>query len=143
MVSDNGQVIEFDKAGARLTDESVPVDYVMVDGLGVGDVSDVVLRDRNELAADGMIVVVTQVNGKSNELVGTPDIISRGFVHMKDNRELLVGVKEAVKKAFAKHGKDGTVEDDLLRASIRNSVGEFVSHKTQRRPMVLPVIVRV
>ncbi len=143
LVADNGQVIEFDKAGARLTDESVPVDYVMVDGLGVGDVSDVVLRDRNELAADGMIVVVTQVNGKSNELVGTPDVISRGFVHMKDNRELLVGVKEAVKKAFAKHGKDGTVEDDLLRASIRNSVGEFVSHKTQRRPMVLPVIVRV
>ncbi len=143
LVADNGQVIEFDKAGARLTDESVPVDYVMVDGLGVGDVSDIVLRDRNELAADGMIVVVTQIKGKTSELVGAPDVISRGFVHMKDNRELIVGVKEAVRKAFAKHSKENTVEDDLLRASIRNSVGEFVSHKTQRRPMVLPVIVRI
>ena len=80
LVADNGQVIEFDKAGARLTDEHVVVDNVMVDGLGVGDVSDVVLRDRNELAADGMIVVVTRVSGKSNDLLGAPDVVSRGFV---------------------------------------------------------------
>ena len=142
-VGDNGQIMEFKGDKGVMRREKAPTDYVFVDGLGVGDVSDVVLRDRNELAADGMIVIVTQVDGKTGDLVGTPDVISRGFVHMKDNRELINGIKKGVEMALQKKAKDGGADDDYIRENIRNQVGRFVLTKTQRRPMILPVVIRV
>lgn len=142
-VADNGQLMEFKKDKGIMRKEKVPTDYVFVDGLGVGDVSDVILRDRNELAADGMIVIVTQMESKTGKLVGQPDIISRGFVHMKENRELLLGIREAVAKSMTSKDPKQTADDDYIRQNIRNNVGQFVLQKTNRRPMVLPVVISV
>ncbi len=88
-IPDNGQVMEFTKAGGRLTNQKIPSDYVFVDGLGVGDVSHVVLRDRQMMAEDGMIVVIATIQKKTGKLVGNPDIISRGFIYMKEQKKLV------------------------------------------------------
>src|SRR3989344_7294050 len=95
-ITDNGQIIEFTKHGGRLTNKKVPSDHVMVDGLGVGDVSHVVLRERQTMAEEGMIVVIVTIDEKRGEIVGSPDIISRGFIFMKDNQELIAKVRAKV-----------------------------------------------
>lgn len=141
-VADNGQVIEFDKAGARLTAEYVPSEYVFVDGLGVGDVSEVVLRDRRELAEDGMIVVVCTVAKKTGELLNA-DVISRGFIFQKDPQGLIGRTKEFVRKALKDNDPNSPAFDDYLKNKIRNEVGNFIFKETERRPMVVPVVLTV
>lgn len=142
-VADNGQVMEFDANGARLTKEKVASEYVMVDGLGVGDVSDVVLRDRVALAEDGVFVVIATVEKKTGALVGSPDIISRGFVYMRENKELIERSRAFVKKLLKDKDPRSGAFDEHLRNKIRNDVGAFLFHATKRRPMVLPVIIEV
>jgi len=142
-VTDNGQLMEFKNGRGVMRKEKVPTNYVFVDGLGVGDVSDVVLRDRNELASDGMIVIIAQVEQKTGKLVGQPDIISRGFVHMKENRDLIMGIKKVVQKSASSSDPKSTADDDYVRRQIRNEVGQFVLQKTNRRPMILPVVIGV
>ncbi len=147
-VADNGQVIELAKGkngdiDARMTSEKVPTDYVFVDGLGVGDVSQVVLRDRKALAEDGMVVVIVQVEGRTGKVVGTPDIVSRGFVLMKENRDLLNGTRDAILKAIDSKDAKSLADTDHIRNAIRDQVGNFLFRKTERRPMVLPVIIEV
>lgn len=142
-VADNGQIMEFKGNRGVMRKEKAPSSYVFVDGLGVGDVSDVVLRDRNELASDGMIVVITQVEKKTGKLVGAPDIISRGFVHMKENRDLILGIKKVVERSASSSDPKSAADDDYIRQQIRNEVGKFVLQKTNRRPMILPVVISV
>ncbi len=147
-VADNGQVVEFEKAKngkvvGRLSQEKVITDYVMVDGLGVGDVSDIVLRDRRVMAEDGMIVVIATIDSKTGDPIGNPDIISRGFVYMKENRELIEKTRMMVKKMVKEHGPSTKAEDDYIKNKIRNDVGQFLFRKTKRRPMVLPVVIKV
>jgi ribonuclease J len=140
-VSENGQVTEFDNNGARLTKERVETDYVMVDGLGVGDVSEVVLRDRNMLAEEGIFVVIATIHKQTGELVGSPDIISRGFVYMKDNRELIEKARAQVKKILKDNDKRTPAFEDHLKNKLRNELGAMLWKATKRRPMVLPVII--
>lgn len=142
-VVDNGQVMEFAKDHGRLTQEKVPTDYVFVDGLGVGDVSQVVLRDRQVLAEDGMVVVIVQVEKRTGRLVGNPDIISRGFIYMKDHVELIEGTRKEVKKLIV--DKDSTSEADTkyIRDQVRDEIGKYLFKKTERRPMILPVVIEV
>lgn len=142
-VVDNGQVMEFAKDHGRLTQEKVPTDYVFVDGLGVGDVSQVVLRDRQVLAEDGMVVVIVQVEKRTGKLVGNPDIISRGFIYMKDHAELIEGTRKEVKKLMV--DKDPTSEADTkyIRDQVRDEIGKYLFKKTERRPMILPVVIEV
>ncbi len=142
-VADNGQIMEFDEKGARLTKEKVSSEYVMVDGLGVGDVSDVVLRDRVALAEDGVFVVIATIEKKTGALVGSPDIISRGFVYMRENKELIERSRAFVKKLLKDKDPKSGAFDEHLRNKIRNDVGAFLFHATKRRPMVLPVIIEV
>ena len=142
-VVDNGQVVEFDTDGGRVTKERVLTDYVMVDGLGVGDVSEVVLRDRVALAEDGVFVVIATVQKKTGELVGSPDIISRGFVYMRENKELIERARAHVKKLLKDKDPRSGAFDEHLRNKIRNDMGAFLFHATKRRPMVLPVIIEV
>lgn len=141
-VADNGQIIEFDKTGARLTADYVPSEYVFVDGLGVGDVSEVVLRDRRELAEDGMMIVVCTIAKKTGELVNT-DTISRGFIYQKDAQGLVMRTKEFVKKTMKDNDPNSPAFDDYLKNKIRNEVGNFIFKETERRPMILPVIIMV
>lgn len=147
-VGDNGQVVEFAKDASgksvgQLTKEKVPTDYVMVDGLGVGDVSHIVLRDRRVMAEDGMIVIITTVDNKTGEPIGNPDIISRGFVYMKENKELIEKTRMKVKKIVKDHDPRTPADDDFLKNKIRNDVGQFLYANTKRRPMVLPVVIKV
>ena len=141
-VVDNGQVMEFWKDGGRLTKEKVPADHVFVDGLGVGDVSHVVLRDRKELSEDGMVVVVVQHDGKTGKMVGKPEIVSRGFVFMKEQKDLMDGTTAVVQKMIEGRKSD-SVDTAELRDKIRDEVGNFLFARTERRPMVVPVIIQV
>lgn len=144
-VADNGQVVSFKMIGGKveglLTDEKVPTDYVMVDGLGVGDVSEIVLRDRRMMSEDGMIVVIATIDSHTGDLIGNPDLISRGFVHMKENRDLIEKTRMRVKKIVKE--KAALTDDDYIKNKIRNDIGQFLFTQTKRRPMVLPVVIKV
>ncbi len=141
-VADNGQIIEFDKKGGRLTKEKVPTEYVFVDGLGVGDVSHVVLRDRQVMAADGMIVVIVTIDKHKGTLVQNPDLISRGFIYMKENKKIIEETRLKARKIFKGNLKGG-IDENYFKDKIRNEIGQFLYQKTKRRPMVLPVIIQV
>lgn len=146
-VADNGQVVELKKENGKvegaLTKEKIPTDYVMVDGLGVGDVSNIVLRDRRMMAADGMIVVIVTIDSKTGDIIGNPDLISRGFIYMKENRDLIESTRMKVKKMVKDKPSVTLADDDLLKNKIRNDIGQFLFNKTKRRPMVLPVVIKV
>lgn len=142
-VADNGQIIEFDKSGGRLTKQYVTTDYVMVDGLGVGDVSEIVLRDRQMLAGDGMFVVIVTVDKRTGALLGSPDIISRGFVYLKESKDLIERARARVKKIMHDTDKRSPAFEDYIKNKIRNDIGQFLFNQTRRRPMVLPVLIEV
>jgi len=141
LILDNGRIAEFDKNGGRISNHKVPAEYVFVDGLGVGDISHVVLRDRQMMAEDGMIVVIVTIDTKKGQLVQNPDLISRGFIHMKESKKLVEETRQRAKKIF----KDmkGEVDENYYKDRIRNEIGKFLYEKTERRPMVLPVIIQV
>jgi ribonuclease J len=144
MIADNGQIMEFDKErNGRLTNQKVPTDYVFVDGLGVGDTNHVVLRDRQELAGDGIVIVVAVVNHRSGKLLHLPDIISRGFIYMKEHQELIQLARKKVADTLKKLDTPGPVDIGDIKDRIRDELGEYLFHKTQLRPMVLPIIVEV
>ena len=141
-VADNGQVIEFTKTGGKLTNTRVPADYVFVDGLGVGDISNVVLRDRQVMAGDGMLVVIATVDAKTGKLLQSPDIISRGFIYMKENKKLVEQTRSKIKSLLKDNTKQAS-NDTYIKDKIRNELGQFLFTKTQRRPMILPVLIEV
>ncbi len=144
VMGDNGQVIEVGPDYIKTLKEKVPTDYVMVDGLGVGDVGTVVLRDRQHLAEDGMFVVITVINKSTGKVVGNPDIISRGFVYLRESKELLRDVRKKTKQIVESDTSgSGTFNEDILKENIRKKIGQYLYTKTQRRPMLLPVIIEV
>ena len=146
-ILENGQVLELNSAGeAKIMETKVPAGYVFVDGLGVGDVGEVVLRDRQVMASDGMFVIIITLDRRTGKLVNQPDIISRGFIYMKNNDELVREVKHEVRKlSEAGSGGKAKLEPNwaYLRQQIRDEVGEYLFQKTQRRPMILPVVIEI
>jgi len=140
---DNGSVVEASPGEVKLAPQKVPIEYVFVDGLGVGDVSHVVLRDRQMLAADGMLVVVVTMDGKSGKLVGSPDIISRGFVYMKDSKKLIDETRHKIKDILNGSDVKKLADEAFIRDRMRNELGQFLFQKTERRPMILPVVIEV
>ena len=141
---ENGQVVTLTQKSFTIEKEKVPSFYVMVDGLGVGDIGEVVLRDRQVLAEDGMFVIVAVIDRLTGKVKGSPDIISRGFVYLRESKELL---KETRKKTveIINHatGSGGAVNWSYIKDEIRNKIGDFLFTKTERRPMVLPVVIEV
>ena len=135
-VVENGQVIEFDDEGARLG-ERVGGGHVLIDGLGIGDVGEVVLRDRHLLSRDGFVVVVVALDEASKEIIEGPDIISRGFVYMRDAEDLIEEAKSLVIEALANGHRD------TASALIRDTLAEFLYRRTRRRPMIFPVVLEV
>ena len=116
----------------------------MVDGLGVGDVGEVVLRDRQMLAKDGMFVIVAIVDRQTGKVRGSPDIISRGFVYLRESKELLKITRKRVVDIVNKAaGTGGAVNWSYIKNEIRNKIGQFLFSKTKRRPMILPVVIEV
>ncbi len=143
-VTDNGQIVEFSKRGLKVTNEKVNTDYVFVDGLGIGDVSHIVLRDRKMLADDGMVVVIATIRKRDGKLVQNPDVVSRGFIHLKENKELVEAMRRKVKTVVMKNYDPRTPAQEMfIKNKIRNELGQFIFTKTERRPMVLPVIIEV
>ncbi len=145
-VADNGQVVECKEGVCALTKEKVPANYVFVDGLGVGDIGDVVLRDRQMMARDGMFVVIATFDNRSRRVLGNPDLISRGFIYMRESKELLMEVRKLVKKVVeqsAGNHAPGEINWAYIKDNIKEEVGEFLYHKTHRHPMVLPVVIEV
>ena len=144
-VLENGSVLEFnDRGEARVLSEKVQAGYVFVDGLGVGDVGEVVIRDRQLMAQDGMFVIITSIDRRTGKLVNQPEILSRGFVYMKNNDDLIREVKHEVRKMIESGAKNNMEPNwAYLRQQIRDDVGEYLFQKTQRRPMILPVVIEV
>ncbi len=142
-VADNGQIMEFTKKDARLSNDYVNTEYVFVDGTGVGDVSHIVLRDRVQLSSDGMLVVIAQVDARTGALVGSPDIISRGFVYMKENKELIAATRNKVKQLLVDKDPQSGADAPYLRDKIHQGLSQFLWAKTRRQPMILPVIIQV
>lgn len=142
-VIDNGQVLEANHAGTvGLTKEQAGGGLVFVDGLGVGDIGQVVLRDRKHMAEDGMFVIIVTVERRSGRLVGSPDILSRGFVYLRESGHLLDDVRAQVKKKFGGI-KNKPGDWNFLKNKIRDDIGDYLFDQTQRRPMVLPVVIEV
>ncbi len=139
----NGIVIKADRNTIQTTNESVPANYVMVDGLGVGDVKEVVLRDRQMLAKDGIFVIIAAIDTKTNKVMGSPDIISRGFVYLKESQDLLKKSRFIVKKIVQESANMHPINITFIKDNIRERVGKYLFQKTKRRPMVLPVVIEV
>lgn len=142
-VADNGQVMEFVAGKGRLTDSKIVSDYVFVDGLGVGDISEVVLRDRKTLAADGMVVVIAPVVERTGALAGKPHVVSHGFVQVEHNRGLIEEIEKQVGKIVVDKDPKSAADPDEIKRKLRDDIGAFLFMKTQRRPMIIPVIIEV
>ena len=142
VIADNGNIIHITPNEWWYDTKSVQVDNIMVDGLGVGDVGSVVMRDRQVLAEDGFVVIVALIDTKTLTVRGSPDIISRGFVYLKEQKDLLTNVRKKIRFLIHKHATHPINWADLKDA-IRNEVGLFLFQKTERRPMILPVVIEV
>ena len=138
----SGDVLEIDEEHAEVTGK-VPVGAILVDGLGVGDVGNVVLRDRQHLAEDGIIIVVMALDSYNSQLVSGPDIVSRGFVYVRESDELLDEARHLVDEAIEGCLSKGQTDWGKLKSTIKDVLGDFVWKKTQRRPMILPIIMEV
>ncbi len=141
-IAQNGSVIEFSKDSAKING-SVPAGRVLVDGLGVGDVGNIVLRDRKHLAEDGLMVVVVTIARETGKIAAGPDVISRGFVYVRESEVLMVEAKEVVRKALELCEQQNSREWSVLKNAIRDGLKDFLWEKTKRRPMILPVIMEV
>lgn len=138
----SGDVLELDKEDARIVGK-VPVGGILVDGLGVGDVGNIVLRDRQHLAEDGILIVVLALDGYSDQLVSGPDIVSRGFVYVRESDELMEEARHIVDESVRGCLDRGISDWGKIKSGIKDSLGEYVWKKTKRRPMILPIIMEV
>lgn len=144
VVAENGQIVNVTGDKIYLDKNTVESNYVMVDGLGVGDVGEVVLRDRQTLSKDGMFVIVAVIDRQTGRVKGSPDIISRGFVYLRESKELLRDTRrKAVEIVERSTGSGGAVNWAYVKDEVRNKIGDFLYTRTQRRPMILPVVIEV
>ncbi len=144
LLPDNGSVVELGQRGAHIAKEKVPSNYIMVDGLGVGDVGQVVLRDRQAMSKDGVFTIVLIIDSKTKKMIGSADIISRGFIYMKESTALIDETKKKVTQIVsAKTSAEGPINWAYVRNNVRDTIGEFLYSKTERRPLILPVVIEV
>ena len=144
IVAENGQVVNLTPEKIFIERKTVESNYIMVDGLGVGDVGKIVLRDRQTLSKDGMFVIVTIIDRTTGKVRGSPDIISRGFVYLRESKPLLQETRKKVIEVVNRTaGSGGAVNWSYVKDNVRNRIGDFLYTKTQRRPMILPVIIEV
>lgn len=138
----NGRVLEINEDGAEFTN-TVPNGRVLVDGLGVGDVGSIVLRDRQHLSQDGLIVIVLTMDSSTGEVVAGPDVISRGFVYVRESENLMDDVKAVVRKEIKKCEEKGIRDWSTIKSLTRDNLREYIFTKTKRNPMIIPVIMEI
>ena len=141
-ISQNGEVIELTPDSMKVVG-TVTAGAVFVDGLGVGDVGSIVLRDRQRLAEDGLIVVVATINSKTGQLAAGPDIVSRGFVYVRESEELMERARKVVRQALLDCLSGKTRDWSSMKLSVRDSLSGFLYRQTQRSPMILPVLMEI
>lgn len=142
LIAGNGSVVELTSNSIKST-ETVQAGRVLVDGLGVGDVGSIVLRDRKHLADDGIIIVAVSIDAVTHEVVSGPDVVSRGFVYVKESEELMHGINELVCDILERCYIDGIRDWTTVKTRIKERVSRYVSTKTRRTPMILPIIMQV
>ncbi|MFZ5645770.1 MAG: ribonuclease J [Bacillota bacterium] len=141
-VCENGHVLEFSKRSGKLSGR-VTAGRILVDGLGVGDVGNIVLRDRKQLSQDGILIVVVSISKESGQISAGPDIVSRGFVYVRESEQLMDEVKDKVRVILDKCTDRGITEWSNIKSQVRDSLGKFLYEKTRRRPMILPIIMDI
>ena len=141
-IGENGMVFEFTKDKGRVAGK-VQAGMVMVDGLGVGDVGNIVLRDRRQLSQDGILIVVVGMSKQTNRVISGPDIVSRGFVYVRESEALMDEAKARVEQALDRCEDEGVKEWAAIKANVRDALGRYLFEKTRRRPMILPIIMEV
>ncbi len=136
----NGSVLELDQKSAKITG-NITAGKILVDGLGVGDVGNIVLRDRKLLAQDGLIIVVVTVSGETGHIVSGPDIISRGFVYVRESEDLMIKIKEVARESIESCNRSH--DWATIKNSVKNNVYRYIYDTTKRSPMIMPIIMEV
>lgn len=142
LIADNGRVAEISKKALKCT-STVPAGRVFVDGYGVGDVGSVVLRDRKHLAQDGLVIVAVCIDRENGEIVSGPDVVTRGFVYVKESEELINAAREVAVRAIEAQTDGGYFDWNSIKASLRDEISHLMYERTKRSPMILPVIMEV
>ncbi len=148
LIAQNGQVVKMTPEKVFVSHERVPANVIYVDGLGVGDVQEVVLRDRQNLARDGIFVVIVTIDASTGKIKTSPDIISRGFIYLRESKELLQEVRNLIKKIVDKNvrflgDESPLIQKEQIKYNLKEEIAEFLFKKTQRRPLVIPVVIEV
>ena len=141
-VAENGQIIDISKKKAHVAGK-VTAGKILVDGLGVGDVGNIVLRDRRQLSQDGIMIVVVSINKEDGEVVSGPDIVTRGFVYVRESEQLIENAKAKVKEALEQCQRKNITEWAVIKSQIRDKLGKHLYEKTGRRPMIMPIIMEI
>lgn len=141
-ISENGQILEFTRDKGQVVGK-VTAGMVMVDGLGVGDVGNIVLRDRRQLSQDGILIVVVTMNKQTHRVVSGPDIVSRGFVYVRESEALMDEATARVQQALDRCEDEKVKEWAAIKSNVRDALGRYLFEKTRRRPMILPIIMEV
>ena len=142
VIAENGSVIELSKEGINVAGK-IQSGKVLVDGLGVGDVGNIVLRDRRLLSQDGIMIVVVTIDHETYQVVSGPDIVSRGLVYVREAEDLMEEAREKVLSALDRCETNGVTEWSMIKSAIRDSLGRFLYERTRRRPMILPIIMEI
>ncbi|SCL84950.1 Ribonuclease J 1 [Sporanaerobacter sp. PP17-6a] len=141
-IAENGSVLEFTKNGAGFG-TNVPAGNVLVDGLGIGDVGNIVLRDRKHLSEDGLIIVVVTMSKQEGKVISGPDIVSRGFVYVRESEDLMEEAKEVVKNILSECERNNITDWATLKSNMRDGLKDYIYGKIKRNPMILPIIMEV
>ena len=139
---DLGRALEIDKKSAKLGD-TVPAGKILVDGYGVGDVGNIVLRDRKHLSQDGLVIIVATVDMHDRVLLSGPDVVSRGFVYVRESEELFENVRKLALDSFFDSLDDPRCDRSRIKQNVKDAVSKFLYSKTKRKPMVLPIVMYV
>ena len=138
----NGRVLEMNQEEAKFT-TSVQSGRVLVDGLGVGDVGNIVLRDRQHLSQDGLIIIVMTMDSSTGEIIAGPDVISRGFVYVRESENLMENVKAVIRNEIEKCERNHITDWSTIKSNLRDNLKDYIAQKTKRNPMILPIIMEV
>ena len=141
-ILENGKTLEVNKKEAKIT-TSVPCGKILVDGLGVGDVGNIVLRDRQHLSQDGLIVIVMTMDGSTGEIVSGPDVVSRGFVYVRESETLMDDVKKVIREEVKMFEEEGVRDWSTIKSTLKDDLRDYIFQRTKRNPMILPIIMEV
>ena len=141
-ILENGKTFELNKKEAKIT-TAVPSGKILVDGLGVGDVGNIVLRDRQHLSQDGLIVIVMTMDGSTGEIISGPDVVSRGFVYVRESETLMDDVKRVIKQEVKTFEEEGVRDWSTIKSTLKDDLRDYIFQRTKRNPMILPIIMEV